>query len=176
MRGVETQSEVLAFSLALQGLAFGILFIFGALASVEIGGISLRAGFLPLMALYFWPRTASWSWSLIGASLLGLLYDIVVAGPLGLWALTLTIFTVLRGDFRPPHLTLNSSWAGFMIALVLGAFAYSVLGRVFTSTAPNWTALLTEFAVTALVFPLIYGLRRLLLLVRYGPADPLRTR
>ncbi len=162
----ESANQVNSISLSLQGLAIGLVLIFPALLSMDIGGGHIALGFLPVAAVYLWPRAASYSWSLPSVFLIGLFYDIASASPIGMWTLALLIlFIVLAGGIAQGD-GLGRAVAGFSLSVLLCLVIVLIVGRLSMGQWPRINILLVNAVASIIVFPIIYWMRSLFVVAR----------
>ena len=111
---------------------------------------------LPLIALFIWSVRRPWFVSPFILVLVGLLQDLLAGSPMGLWSLAyLTAFGVFRlrdtdgggGEVGPLSLRF------LLTALLAFAVAWGA-GSVATGAPVSPTPLITEAALTILLFPL----------------------
>lgn len=171
----ESANQIQSISLALQGLLLGFLLIYPALQGINIFGLQLGFIFLPIVAVYYWPDQASYSWSLICVFLLGLTYDLISAGPIGLWSLSfLILYLVLSASERVNDGVLRGTFA-YALCLALVLVLLLVLGRVAVGRLPQFGVLFMNAVASIAVFPFLYWLRSLARAVR-GTPDISRVR
>jgi len=149
-------SQTQTISLSFQGLVIGIILVFPAMLSMDIGNVHFGFSFLPVAVLYFWPRAASHTASLLSVFLLGVFYDMVSANTLGMWALAfLVVFLVL--DNAPSVTTgLGRAIVGFILSLGLCFFVVLLVGWVSEGQLPQVGTMLLNALATVIVFPIIY--------------------
>jgi len=130
--------------------------------SVNIMGRSISFIFLPLIAIFLWPRLDNPIASIVLILLFGLLLDTISAGPLGLWPLVfLTIFTLFRPHLRLKRHQFGASFGQWFGALTLSIVLAFFLGWFALEQRPEMTALLMNAAAAIIAFPLVYGLRHI---------------
>ena len=153
-----------------KGIAFLFLLVVISVLNVNIAGRAIGFIFLPLMGVCLWPRTDNAVISIIAIFLLGLLVDLLSAGPLGLWSLIfLTVFTIFRPHMRlRPH-SFNSALIQWLIILVFALIASYLLGWFAQKSPPDIIAIIFQAIAALLLFPFIYGLRHL---GKYLVTDP----
>ena len=161
MTSLESANPIRSFSLALQGGLFGVIMAYAALINLDFGGVRIGFSFLPILAIFFWPQKASYSWSLIAVFFVGLFYDIISATPLGMWALiSLCLFLILGGGVNP-RVNFSIGIGGFSAAVLLGCIFFATFGKLALGYWPSWSSLLANAGVTILMFPLVYWGRKL---------------
>jgi len=165
----ERTNALLAFSYSVQGLGLGALLIFPAMLSVDLPGLHFALSFLPLTAIYFWPSKASYSWSLPAIFIYGLFYDMVSAGPLGIWALAFLILFISLGGGVTIKNGLLYNLLGYAVCVLFVFIFVLVLGRLSTGHWPQFHLLLTNALATIAVFPFLYWVRGLYMMIRGTP-------
>lgn len=130
--------------------------------SVNILGRNVSFMFLPLTAVFLWPRVGASTVSVIIILLFGLLLDLLSAGPLGLWSL---IFLSVFALFRPHHrikpytfLPAFRLWLG-VVGFALAATYF--LGWFAMRIQPDFWSLFFQAAAAIVLFPIVYGVRHL---------------
>ena len=161
MSDTESANQIHSFSRAVQGGLWGMVLVFFALISVDLGQARLGFMFLPVAAIFFWPKTASHSWSLVGVFTLGLFYDVVSAGPLGLWALVLLIVFILMGGGAAAKIKFWPAVAGYSLGVAFVFVILLIFGKLTLTASPNAFSLGMNAAGSILIFPIIYWLRSL---------------
>lgn len=153
-----------------KGIALLILLVFLSVLNINVAGQTISFVFLPLVAVCLWPRTDKVIVSIIAIFLLGLLLDLLSAGPLGLWTLIfLAVFGVSRPHMRlRPH-TFSSALMQWLFVLVFAFVASYLLGWFALSSRPDIIVLVYQSIAALLLFPLVYGIRHL---GRYILSDP----
>ena len=143
-----------------KGILMMLLLTIFSVLSVNIAGRSIGFIFLPLIGVCLWPRTENSIVSIIAILILGLLLDLLSAGPLGLWALIfLTVFAIFRPHQRlKPH-NFKSAFTLWLIVLSLGIIGSYFLGWFARQNQPDLSALLYQALSSLVFFPIIYGLR-----------------
>jgi len=109
-----------------------------------------------LMAIYFWAVQRPDVFPAYAVFSVGLLYDLLSAGPLGLWAL---VYLVVYGIVVSQRLlfigqTFTLFWLGFLVAaLVAGLFSWGLASLYFGQILlPG--PILIQMAATVALFPL----------------------
>jgi len=109
-----------------------------------------------LMAIYFWAVQRPDVFPVYAVFSVGLLYDLLSAGPLGLWAL---VYLVVYGIVVSQRLlfigqTFTLFWLGFLVAaLVAGLFGWGLASLYFGQVLlPG--PILIQMAATVALFPL----------------------
>lgn len=175
MSQIESTNQIQALSLSLQGLGIGVLLIFPALLSLEMFGGHFGFSFLPVTAIYFWPRGASYSWSLLGVFVFGLLYDMVSSSALGMWTLAfLILFMVMGGEISHKR-GLVRAIGIFSLSVVLVLIIVFIVGRLSLGKWPQFYGLLGNALVSIIVFPVLYWIRSLYMALR-GSSETLGIR
>ena len=162
----ESKNQIQSISLALQGLLLGVLLIYPALLSLSIFGVRFGFVFLPVVAIYYWPRQASYSWSLICVFSLGLLYDLISAGPFGVWTLSLLALYLVLSTGESIKTGLMRGVLGYTLCVAFIFALVSIIGRVFVGHWPILSALFLNAVTSIAVFPLLYWLRSIAKIVR----------
>ncbi len=159
-------------TLAFQGLAGGLLLVFIALINLDMGAFKTGFIFLPVAIVYLWPVRASYTWSLICIFLLGIFYDFASNGPLGLWTLCyLALFIVLGGGARTT-IRFPAAFLWFLLSMSFVCCLAMLLGRFALGQWPNGLEIAKSMLTTAVVFPLIFWIRRTSLIIFGGIEDP----
>ncbi len=164
----ERTNTLLAFSYALQGLGIGIVLIFPALLNIDLPGFYFGLSFLPIAAIFYWPAKASYSWSLLAIFIFGLFYDMVSAGPLGVWALSFLVLYIVMGGGATVKNNFLAHLIGYALCVVFVFILVTIFGRISTGHWPQIYRLLVNFVATIAVFPLLYWVRSLIFMVRGG--------
>jgi len=155
-----------AGKLALLTLPFLVGLVCVLLSFVPVSAI-FNADVAPafgLMAVYYWAVQRPDVFPPYAVFALGLLYDLLSAGPLGLWAL---VYVVIYGIVLTQRLlfvgrAFTLFWAGFLLAaLVSGFFAWGLASLYFGQTLSPWPVLI-QMAATVALFPLFAKLFELL--------------
>lgn len=117
-----------------------------------------------LMAVYYWAVQRPDVFPPYAVFTVGLLYDLLSAGPLGLWAL---VYVVIYGVVLTQRLlfvgrAFTLFWLGFLVvALVAGLFAWG-LASLYFAQLMSPLPVLTQMAATVALFPLFAKLFELL--------------
>lgn len=147
-----------AGKLALLTLPFlvGLFCVF--LTFVPIGsivGIEVAPAFA-LMAVYYWAAHQPETFPPYAVFAVGLLQDLLSAGPIGLWAFT---YVVIYGVVQTQRLVFAGRvplvlWTGFALtALLAGTIAWSVASLYYARVLPPGPVLL-QLIVTVALFPI----------------------
>lgn len=108
-----------------------------------------------LMAVYYWAVTRPEVFPSYAILTVGLLFDLLSAGPIGLWAL---VYTVVYGVVVSQRTlffgrTFFVFWAGFAAAcIVAGVFAWAV-GSVYFTRVLSPAPIVTQLMVTIIFYP-----------------------
>ena len=146
----------------LKGGLFLLILTALSVLSVTVFGRTVNFVFLPVMAIFLWPRVENSIGSIVIIVIFGLLLDIISAGPLGLWSLIfLTIFALFRPHRRLKPRTFKASFGQWIGALVLAALAAYLLGWFTLERRPAFMPLLHNTIAGIVAFPFIYGLRHM---------------
>jgi len=130
--------------------------------SIDIFGRNVSFLFLPLMAVFLWPRVGTPIASIVFILLFGLLLDILSAGPLGLWALIfLSVFALFQPHMRLKPQTFASAYKMWFLVLAFALVAAYLLGWLSVNRQPDVWTLVYQGAASVILFPLVYGLRHL---------------
>ena len=161
MKDSSSLSQLQTTSIALQGLAAGIILVFLSTINFQIFGLSFGLAYIPIIALMYWPKKASRSWSMIFVFIIGVLQSSISFSPPGLWAFCyLLLFIVLGGEITFSD-RLSAAWGSFIICvLIVGVVLYFV-GRLYLGQWPNLLPMTTDSIASILVFPLIFWARNL---------------
>lgn len=145
--------------LALQAFGFGLVLSLLSMVSFRLAGFQASLTFVPLIAVFFWPKEASRGLSSFFIFCLGLIVDFLSAGPLGLWAVIyLLCYGVLRPDNRSAEKQLQSLWLAFAAWGGLVTLLIVLMGWIFIDGRTAATATLSQFAISLVVFPFIFAL------------------
>lgn len=128
--------------------------------TIDIFGRKISFMFLPLMAVFLWPRLESPIASIVYILLFGLLLDMLSAGPLGLWPLIFLSVFALFG----PHKRLNpqsffSALYLWLAALTFALIAAYFLGWFAIGRQPDIGPLLYQGIAAIILFPVVFGIR-----------------
>lgn len=129
------------------------------LSFVPIGrifGTSVMPAFA-LMAIYYWAVVRPDMFPVYAVFLVGLLSDLLSAGPIGLWAFVyvLTYAVVLTQRFLAVNAPFSVFWFGFLLAaLFAGAVSWSVASLIYGAVLAV-RPILMHMLVTVAVFPLL---------------------
>lgn len=162
----ESANQLNSISLSLQGFVVGIALIFPALLSLDFLGGHIALGFLPVAAVFLWPRAASYSWSLPCIFLIGLFYGMVSASPLGMWSLALLILYIALGGGIAHKGGLARAIIGFSLCVLLCLIVVLLVGRLSLGQWPRINTLLLNAVASIVAFPIIYWIRSLTLAFR----------
>jgi len=165
----ESANRLQSLSRAFQGFVVGIILIYAALINIDFGGFHVGFVFLPVAAIFLWPRKASHSWSLIFIFMLGFFHDIISAGPLGVWAICYLGLFVLLGGGVSQKIGHSRAYGGFALSVGLVMVLTIILGRIATGHWPGWVGLFVNALSAILLFPLIFWLRNLAYLILADP-------
>ncbi|MBL4853239.1 MAG: hypothetical protein JKY25_03270 [Robiginitomaculum sp.] len=165
----ERTNALLTFSYSLQGLGLGVLLIFPAMLSVDLPGLHFGLSFLPVTAIYYWPARASYSWSLLAIFIYGLFYDMVSAGPLGIWTLSFLILYIVLGGRITVKNSLLYNLIGYAMCVIFVFVLVAMFGRLSTGHWPQLYLLLMNALVAIAVFPVLYWVRSLIVMMRGTP-------
>lgn len=147
---------------ARKGVLFLLLLMVLSVLSVNIAGRQISFIFLPLIAVYLWPRISSPIISIIFILLFGFVLDILSAGPLGLWSLIfLSVFTLIRPQGRIKPLIFMPAFRLWILVLGLAFIAAYLLGWFAMGHRPDIWSLLYQAAAAIVFFPIVYGVRHL---------------
>lgn len=158
--------------LSLQGAVFTVFFII--LSGININAFSyvISLAWLPLAAIFLWPRWAHPIATPIIIAALGLFSDLLMGRFLGVSSLLfLILFWISKPIERETQLNFIVGWLEFslIISLLLMTVFYC-LGRIL-DLAVGWRSLIEQILVAIALFPLVYGLRRVIRLWVIDPND-----
>lgn len=162
MRPGETISDLQAFSSALQGFVFGVVLMFFGLMNITIYGHVTQFTFLPVLAVLFWPRQASYTWSLIFVFLLGLLIDLSGGAVLGVWSLSLLVLYMVLGGGLKQDVGLLQAFAVFLLSLVIVMMSFFLLGRLALGQWISPFAFVGDAVLCLFVFPFVFWVHKLM--------------
>ena len=118
--------------------------------------------FLPLMAVFLWPRIETPIASIVFILLFGLLLDLLSAGPLGLWSLIfLSVFTLFGPHRRVKALTFKSAFYLWFAVLLFALVAAYFLGWFALRSRPEIWPMLYQVGAAIVLFPFVFGLRHI---------------
>ncbi len=162
-----------AQSLALQGWLFSGVLALLSMISIRLGPIEAAMTCMPLIAIFLWPREASFSLSAVMIFALGLGIDILSGGPPGLWALIyMSLYGILRPDLRVGDHNWRQMWLRFSGWVITAILIAVVLGAVAIDGATAYWPLLMQGVAALLVFPVVYAARQGLRSLVMDPDDP----
>jgi len=145
-----------------KGVLFLLLLTTLSVLSIDVFDRNVSFLFLPLMAVFLWPRVGTPIASIIFILLFGLLLDILSAGPLGLWSLIfLGVFALFRPHKRLKPQTFEPAYKMWFLVLGVALLAAYLLGWFAMNRQPDIWPLLYQAAAAIILFPLVYGLRHL---------------
>ncbi len=140
-----------------------LLLLFLTVLSVlnaDILGREVSFIFLPLMAVFLWPRIGTPIASIILILLFGLLLDLLSAGPLGLWSLIfLSVFAIFAPHKRLKPLTLKSAFFRWLAVLLFALIAAYFLGWYALRSRPEIWPMIYQGAAAIILFPFVFGFR-----------------
>lgn len=146
-----------ARGLAFQGAGLLLFLIMISQLHVHIASLSVTFAFLPITAVFLWPRLAEPLTTILSLFILGLLMDCVNEGPLGFWPLIfMTYFIIFRPDRREGQQGFIGLWLGFGIVAILLLMLMVGISLALVGYTPNLMALSVNLGVTLAVFPLIF--------------------
>lgn len=140
-------------------LPFAIGLFCVLLSFVPIGrifGTSIMPAFA-LMAVYYWAVVRPDMFPVYAVFLIGLLTDLLSAGPIGLWAFVyvVTYAIVLTQRFLAINAPFSVFWFGFLLAALLaGTIGWGVASMLF-GTVLSVKPILMHMLVTVAVFPVM---------------------
>ena len=159
-----------ALRIALQGALFtGIMIILSSLTFTVDGNVTALT-WLPMTAVFLWPRWSHPFVTPVLICLLGVLADLMMGRLLGLSSLVyLIFFWLVKPTERETKLGLWQAWLefSFVTTLILHILIFLV-GRV-VDIDVDWHELWRQLFVVILAFPLVFAL---LALVRRWLIDP----
>ncbi len=109
-----------------------------------------------LMAIFYWAVVRPEMFPVYAVFVMGLLTDLLSAGPIGLWAFTytLTYTLVLTQRFLIVNVPFSVFWLAFLVTLLVeGAISWVVASVIYAALLPV-RPVLSHVIVTAAVFPL----------------------
>lgn len=109
-----------------------------------------------LMAIFYWAVVRPEMFPVYAVFVMGLLTDLLSAGPIGLWAFTYTVIyvLVLTQRFLIINVPFSVFWFAFLVTgLVEGAISWTVASVIYGALLPV-RPVLAHVIVTAAVFPL----------------------
>lgn len=161
MTDTSSLSHLQSISAALQGLAAGTILVFLSTISFQISGLTYGLSFAPIIALMYWPKKASRSWSFFFVFILGMLQATISFSPLGLWAFCyLSLFIILGGEISFSH-RLTAAWGSFFLCVLFVGIILYFVGRLVLGQWPSLISMATDLVASILIFPLIFWVRNL---------------
>ena len=157
----EQENALQAASLALQGLATGMFLVLLLPLNIGISAFQFSLLFLPVAAIFFWPVGASHSWSLVAVFVLGLFTDLISYGQLGIWPFSYLLLFIILGQGVARDIGLAKAWVYFALCLIFIAATSAVLIKFSAGYWLSVNSLMQGIVATLLVFPFIYGMRRM---------------
>ena len=139
-----------------------LLLVLTALSQLSINIFERNVSFifLPLIAVFLWPRIGNPIASIIVILLFGLLLDILSAGPLGLWSLIfLSIFAFIRPHRRIKPQSFSEAFRYWFLVLGFAVIAAYLLGWFAMNYRPDIWSLLYQAVAAIVLFPVVYGAR-----------------
>lgn len=162
MIGISSSAQTVSKGGTWKGTLLLVILTVLSVLSVNIIGRKVSFVFLPLIAIFLWPRIDTPIISIISILLLGFLLDILSAGPLGLWPLIfLSVFTLFRPDKRLKRYRFWSAFRKWIAVLTLAVVAAYLLGWFAMGRRPEIWALIYQAIAAVVLFPVVYGLRHL---------------
>ena len=161
-----------AVLIAFQGMAFTLMLIIFSGLSFTINGAFFAFTWIPLAAIFLWPR---WSHSFLTPFLIafcGLIADFMSARYLGLSSLLFLIFFwSIKPTEREVKIGLFKSWLEFSLSATLLLYVlFFIIGRVIDISV-GWRNLFKQVVLMIALFPIIYGLRALIRHILINPDD-----
>jgi len=145
-----------------RGVLFILLLTAFSVLSVNILGRKISFLFLPLIAVFLWPRIGTPIASIIFILLFGFLLDLLSAGPMGLWSLIfLSVFALIG-----PHRRIKPQYfiSAFRLWLAVVGFAFIaayLLGWFAMRSRPDIWSLFYQAVAGIALFPVVYAARHL---------------
>lgn len=121
----------------------------------RIFGVEIAPAF-GLIAVYYWAVQRPDVFPPYGVFAIGLFYDLLSAGPLGLWALVYLIIFGLVVSQRQLMIgrTFSLFWLGFLVSSVIAGFLGWVLASLYFGQVLSPAPVLVQMAATVALFPL----------------------
>lgn len=158
--------------LALQGAAFTVLVIIFSALSLKVDGYVISLSWVPLAAVFLWPRWSHSYLTPILIAILGVIADLLHGQFLGLSSLVyLIFFWVVKPTQRESRLGVWHAWTEFaLIATLVLYISMFVIGRVLE--APIGTkSLMAQIGAMICFFPLLFALRAIIRQWLINPDD-----
>lgn len=155
-------SQLQTVSVALQGLLMGVILVVLSTINFHLLGIKFGLSFLPIAALLFWPKNASWNWSLLFVFVIGLLQATFSFTPLGLWAFCYLLLFIVMGSELSVGKTLSSAIGAYIGCVLFVAIILYFLGRLVIGEWPAIMPLTADAIASILVFPVVFWFRNLI--------------
>lgn len=166
MAAVEQTHQLKSRSFALQGAFFTLLLTLFGIQSLDLFGLNFTLIFVPIISIYLWPRSADPIYSYIGLFIVGIWFDFIKGGALGVFSLIFLVsFLIFRPHKRSKNPPLTIAWAEFCIWMLV-PFGLIVVLDVFQSDlSANFGSLIRALIVAILVFPVLFYLKKVGLLL-----------
>jgi rod shape-determining protein MreD len=121
----------------------------------RIFGVEIAPAF-GLIAVYYWAVQRPDVFPPYGVFAIGLFYDLLSAGPLGLWALVYLIVYGLVISQRQLIIgrTFSLFWAGFLVSSTIAGFLGWALASLYFGQFLSPGPVLVQMAATVALFPL----------------------
>lgn len=153
------------------------LFLAGAvsIAAINIGGLRIGFGFLPLVVLAIWPRNANCLLSLAFVFAAGIFTDWATNGIVGQWAL---VFSIIWGVLRPELRSSPYAPVGFILVWLatcgLALVLLSLSGWFVYSALPDFASLGRKMIFATVMLPIVLFLR-FVIVKRFGEREEWRV-
>ncbi len=154
-----TASKARAFSIQ-AGLVL-LVAVLLSVTNVNLFGYTLSFLFMPLIAVYLWPKEADLFLTYLLIFISGILLDILSGGAIGLWAIIFLLgFMTTRPDQRGPELSLAEWWLNFTMWMLVMVSVFFVLSLVVDDQIALFPLALM-LVINIVIFPGFYYARRL---------------
>jgi len=141
---------------ALYGALFLMLLMPIGLLGTRAGAFDLKFYFVPLIAIFLWPRLSDEALSAVIICLLGLVFDLLHGSRIGQSAVMfLVYYGAVNPKARPSKRPFLPSWGWFALTILAVAFVFQIVG--FAQTQIILSGSIVLMAISAVVlFPVIF--------------------
>jgi len=158
---VETITASKARGFSLQAGLVLIISVLLCVTNLNIFGVTFSFLFMPLIAIYLWPKEADLFVTYVLLFVSGLLLDTLSGGAIGLWAIIFLLgFLSTRPDQRGPELSLAEWWLNFTMWMLVMAGIFFVLSLINQDQIALMPLAIMLF-VNVVIFPGFYYARRI---------------
>ena len=142
---------------AIVPFATGILFVLIGALPIGVSGWSMVSPLLVLGIVFFWAISRPTLLPPVAVFTLGILYDALSGGPLGLWALVFLLvqFFVVSQRRVLVGISFALGWVSFMPVAFGAAFFAWAGASIYYGTLVSVTPVLVQAALTLAAYPLV---------------------